>query len=137
MLHPAVQHQHIARTYSGLSAVLPESQMAAEKKKSDDASAADAALRARILRNVHDCGEKANESGLRFPGQWCWSDPGDDYYKRESQPFPTKQEALNDALSVALTGLAFKTPEEGIMHGRAEPKNAGFAGGSSSAMQAP
>lgn len=91
---------------AGLSAALPQDEMAVQKKKYDDNNAARAALRARILLHVHQCSQES----FAPPGQWCWSDPNDEMYKNDVVPFATKEEAVRDAMRMASMGLAFKRP---------------------------
>jgi hypothetical protein len=92
---------------TGLSAALPQAEMAIQKKKHDENNAAEAALRARILPHVHECNEKVYDAGPPFLGPWCWTDPNDILYNHDSTPFATKEEAVRDAMRMARDGLAF------------------------------
>jgi hypothetical protein len=100
----------IAFNAAGLAAVLPQTEMDVLRKKSDNDAAAIAALKARVQRNIHECEEKNLLDELLFPGQWCWTDPNNALYDHEGTPFPTKEEALSDAMDKARMGLAFKKP---------------------------
>ena len=81
--------------------------MAVQEKKYEANSAADAALRAKILPHIHLCSEKEYDGKLLFPGQWFWTDPYDDL-GGESTPSPMKETALRDAMMMARLGVAFK-----------------------------
>ena len=93
---------------AGLSSVLPEEEMAAEKKKLDDVRVADAVLRSRIWPHVHECSQKKNDGGLMYPGQWCWTDPSSDDFQSDLVPFSTREEAIRNAMEMAHAGNAFK-----------------------------
>ena len=93
---------------AGLSAALPQEQMAEQKKKREASSAATAALRARIQPHVHLCKAETYEGKPLFPGQWCWSDPNDALFSSESSPSDTKEEAIKSAMDMARFGLVFK-----------------------------
>jgi len=96
---------------TGLSAALPQAEMAAHKRKHDDSSAAGAALRERILPHVHECSQRGYDGGSFLPGQWCWTDPMDTQFNHDGTPFATKEEAVRDAMRMARMGLAFTRTE--------------------------
>jgi len=88
---------------SGLSAALPEAQMAEQKKKHEESEAASAALRSRVSPHVRLCSDQST-----FPGLWCWSDPNDPLFSSETGWQHTKEEAIRDAMEMARSGMAFK-----------------------------
>lgn len=69
------------------------------------AKAANAALRARLTQYVHPCAETPDIQEV-LGKRWCWSDSdgnlGDQGFAK------TREKALDDAVEVARTGLAFK-----------------------------
>jgi hypothetical protein len=79
---------------TGLTAVLPQSEMAALQRH----AAARAAFRGKFLTYVHPCAQS--------PSEYCWTDP--DMPNVPGPPFPTKEEAAQSAEESARAGVAFK-----------------------------
>jgi hypothetical protein len=98
----------VAFDVSGLSANLPAEEIAAHEAVVKKRVEAQVALRKRIPAHVHECSQTKLDGSLMFPGQWCWTDPDSEHFKQDLLAFPTKEEAIDNAMEMARQGLAFR-----------------------------